>query len=66
MIDGGSAFTEYSSLESLDLGLVQAIGNYAFYYCESFKSISISDSPLTINDMAFTFCLSLTEITFNS
>ncbi len=42
---------------------VTSIGDSAFYYCTSLKSIEIPDSVTSIGDSAFYYCVNLTSIT---
>ena len=42
---------------------VTAIGNYAFFYCDSITSIVLPDSVTSIGDFAFYSCMKLTSIT---
>ena len=42
---------------------VTMIGNYAFNYCDSLTSVTISDSVTEIGERAFQFCKALTSIT---
>ena len=44
-------------------GEVTSIGEYAFYDCDSLKSITIPDSVTSIGEMAFTSCSSLASVT---
>ena len=45
---------------------VTGIGEYAFYYCSSLKSVTLPDSLKTIGNGAFYNCDALTDITFPS
>ena len=42
---------------------ITAIGDSAFYYCDSLTSVSIPESVTSIGDNAFYFCESLTSVT---
>ena len=41
---------------------ITAIGDSAFYYCDSLTSVSIPDSVTAIGDRAFYYCKSLTSV----
>ena len=41
---------------------ITAIGDSAFYYCDSLTSVSIPDSVTAIGDSAFSYCDSLTSV----
>ena len=61
---GDDAFSECSSLTSVDIGnSVTSIGDWAFYYCSSLTSIIIPNSVTSIGEGAFFDCTSLTSIT---
>ena len=42
---------------------VATIGEYAFHYCTSLRTVTIGDSVTTIGDWAFSSCRSLTSVT---
>ena len=54
----GSLLTELVIPDS-----VTSIGSYAFYGCDSLKSVEIGDSVTSIGEKAFAYCSSLTSIT---
>ena len=67
--DGTIEITKYNgSAKRLDIPAklagktVTAIGDSAFFYCDSLTSVSISDSVTSIGDSAFSFCSSLTSV----
>lgn len=60
-------FLGCDSLEIVDLGGAESIGEYAFAYCPSLKEINLSESKIyEIGDSAFLSCVSLEKITLNS
>jgi len=59
---GGKAFYECGTLASADLGSVKTIGNKAFAYCTSLKSITVPSTVVTIGDYAFYKCSSATSL----
>ena len=61
---GSSAFSECSSLTSIDIpNSVTSIGEWAFHYCSSLTSIDIPNSMTSIGEWAFYHCSGLTSIT---
>ncbi len=60
---GGSNSPKITSVEFEEGSVCESIGNYAFEYCASLKSITISDSVTTIGRSAFYGCTSLESIT---
>lgn len=68
--DGTVAITAYNGSaekvdipEKIDGKSVTSIGNLAFYYCTSLKSITIPSDVTDIGDEAFSGCTSLSDIT---
>ena len=68
--DGTVEITGYSGSaekvdvpEKIDEKSVTSVGEYAFYNCTSFTSITIPDSVTSIGRSAFGDCISLTSIT---
>ena len=68
--DGTVEITDYKGKakeltipDMLDGKKVSAIGNSAFYSCDSLTSVSIPDSVTSIGDRAFFCCISLTSVT---
>ena len=68
--DGTVEITSYSGSaekvdipEKIDGKSVTSIGDWAFNYCESLKSVTIPDSVTSIGDSAFNCCTSLKSIT---
>ncbi len=59
---GGKAFYECGTLASADLGSVKTIGNKAFAYCTSLKSITVPSTVVTIGEYAFYKCSSATSL----
>lgn len=55
-----------SSVQKIELGSGTHIGNYAFQFCTSLKSITIPNSTLTINQYAFSNCFALKHVSFPS
>ena len=45
---------------------VTAIGDYAFYWCDSLTSLSIPNSVTSIGDYAFCYCESLANVTIGN
>lgn len=45
---------------------VAAIGNAAFYFCNSLKSVTIPDNVKTIGDNVFYYCAGLTSVTLGN
>ena len=67
--DGTVEITDYKGKakeltipDMLDGKKVSAIGNSAFYSCDSLTSVSIPDSVTSIGDSAFYSCTSLTSV----
>ena len=59
----------YSALESITFAegsQLTTIDSYAFYYCESLKSIDLPNSLTTIGDGAFLECYALESVTLGS
>lgn len=59
----------YSALESITFAegsQLKSISPYAFYYCESLKSIDLPNSLTTIGDGAFLECYALESVTLGS
>ena len=59
----------YSALESItfaESSQLTTIDSYAFYYCESLKSIDLPNSLTTIGDGAFLECYALESVTLGS
>ncbi|MBR4504267.1 MAG: leucine-rich repeat protein [Candidatus Methanomethylophilaceae archaeon] len=63
---GKNAFTNCSSLSSIDFGNVRQISEGAFSGCVSLKSVAISDKMISIMGDAFKGDSSLTEVTIGS
>ncbi len=63
---GKYSFMEYDNLETLRLGSVSTIEDYAFYGCFSLKSVNIPDTATSIGFGTFARCTALTEVTFGN
>ena len=61
---GLSAFNTCRSLEKVVLGSVEDIGMYAFYGCMSLGGMDFGPHLLSVDDEAFSECLSIVDIRF--
>lgn len=60
---GANAFYKCTSLEAVCAGEIETIGEYAFAYCDSLKTVELSCQ--SANSRAFTFCTSLENVRLN-
>ncbi len=60
------AFVGSTALESIDLTGVTSIGEDAFYYCTSLKSVAVPEGITELASTAFGSCYALEEVTLPS
>ena len=63
---GNYAFSNCSSLPSINISNVTTIGNYAFQYCSSLNPLTIPNGVTSIGFCAFRGCTSLATVSFNA
>lgn len=69
--DGCTALADWSFvgsqyLEEIDLGGVQTIGEDAFYYCVSLRSVAVPEGVTELPGAVFGYCVELSDVTLPS